>query len=53
MGSSVKKSATLLCTDTFGLPTQSRGRKNLSHNCDNENRQCADNQCSLSGIDNI
>lgn len=29
MGSSVKKSVTLLCTDTFGLPTQSRGRKNL------------------------
>ena len=30
MGSSVKKSLTLLGTDTFGLPTQSRGRKNLS-----------------------
>ena len=29
MGSSVKKSVTLLCTDIFGLPTQSRGRKNL------------------------
>lgn len=29
VGSSVKKSVTLLCTDTFGLPTQSRGRKNL------------------------
>lgn len=29
MGSSVKKSVTLLYTDTFGLPTQSGGRKNL------------------------
>ena len=25
----------------------------LSHNCDNENRQCADNQCPQSGVDNI
>ena len=25
----------------------------LSHNCDNKNRQCADNQCPQSGVDNI